>query len=74
MTIQHIAFGTIADIEAEYGLVQMGADWYADTGYTHVVKIIADLDYDVMFHVNRADAREEAYALAAQFDVKVCTI
>ena len=47
--IERVVYGTIEAVEAEYALLDMGQDWLDRNGFTHVVKIIADCEYDVEF-------------------------
>lgn len=74
MAIQYVVYGSIEDIEAEYGLPDMGQEWYDRWKYTHVVKIIADEEYDVVFCCSFKEAKEDAKNLASELGVKVYSV
>lgn len=55
--IERVVYGTVEAVEAEYALLDMGQDWLDRNGFTHVVKIIADCEYDVEFATSESEAR-----------------
>jgi len=67
--IERVAFGTIAAIEAEYSLIDMGQDWLARNGFTHVVKIIGDAEWDVEFATSETEARAMAKDISRELNV-----
>jgi hypothetical protein len=72
--VDYVVWGTIAAVEAEYGLPDMGADWFKRWGFRYAVKIIGSAEWDVEFATNKVDARTLAKETAAALNTRVCGI
>lgn len=70
MTVQSVAYGTIPDMIAEVSALDMGDEWFAETGYKYCVMVIGDAQHDTSFFKTLADARTEAKYQAKYFGVK----